>query len=165
VEIKRVCCFWDTALDRAAVTAVDPATGDSPLGVYVANRDEKTIAPFIVPGKSPTWFNIKHLSRYVMHNLVCKGSTQEDKFSLAFQYGVTLAENVVDANNQIVNQVAPTGKTGDTSYWTNADLELFSEAEILEVGAVVYNTSFLAPRAVIRYALPFTSQEITALLQ
>lgn len=140
MEPKKVMCWFDTAIERRAMVALPDGT--IPLRKYINTRDEKDIVDYLIPGVTPTRFNINRLSRAVMNNTVLKEPSEQEKNRLCFTYGVLGIEGVVLDDGRVTN-LAPSGVVGDMRYWTQADLEQLSPAEVQEIGFVVYQYSFL----------------------
>lgn len=146
------------------VSVNDPAidTERMPLETmvkYIETRDEKLVLPFIRPGGQPTWFHIREIPRRLMTRFVQSAAAVESmRNEHAFRAGVLTVENLHQEDGPVRSSwKAP--RTEDDVIPEDVLEQRFSPSEVDEVGAVVWNHSFLARRMRRTYRLPHTSRE------
>lgn len=160
----KIIVSYDTAIDHARA-CVPGNGGKSPLDVYIETRDLAIIQPFIIPAETPTYFNIKPLSRALARRIARAQINEFDSHTLSFQYGVTSVENHVDDSGQLIPLWKPTGVVGEQSLVTDEELDLFSLGQVREIGSVIYQLSFLDHKSCKKLQLPLGSRERLAAIQ
>lgn len=159
-NLKAVCMFDPGCAGVPAETMME----------YVRTRKIELVKPYFTAANPPTVYLYRRLSRSIMDRYVDVQSGDESKAVAAFQYGVTGAEQLreQDGNRR---EWKPTGKTatpeGEIPTLTDKEMEsdLFSRAEQVEIGTVIYNASFL-PRWIERgYLVPPSSVSLWARLE
>jgi hypothetical protein len=132
---------------------------------YGRTRDMKVIERYISPQDRPTFYYHRKLPRSVMDRYVDTQPSDEGKAVAAFQYGVYRVDNRREDDGARVNW-EPSGsvqtRDGDIRTLTDAEMELFSRAEQIEIGNVVWNASFLPGWIERGYPLPPTSLALWA---
>lgn len=147
------------------VSVNDPAIDTERMPIetmlkYIETRDEKLILPFVRPGGQPTWFHIREIPRRLMTRFVQSASAVPSmRNEHAFRAGVSLVENLHQDDGPFLVSWEPP-KTSDDVIDEDALEQRFSPAEVEEVGAVIWNHSFLARRMRRTYQLPHSSREI-----
>lgn len=147
------------------VSVNDPAIDTERMPIetmlkYIETRDEKLIAPFMRAGEQPTWFHIREIPRRLMTRFVQSASAVPSmRNEHAFRAGVTVVENVhQDDGPFLTSWELP--RTNDDVVTEETLEQRFSPSEVDEIGAVIWNHSFLARRMRRTYQLPHTSREV-----
>ena len=154
--LKTVCIF-DPAIAKAV-----PA---EELIAYARSRKYADIEKYITKGDPPAVYHYRRLSRSVMDRYVDVQPSDEGKSAAAFQYGL-LSVDMKREDDGTRIAFAPTGKTstpdGDIPTLNDKELALFSRAEHVEIGTVIWNASFLPPWFAQPYPVPGSSLALWA---
>ena len=134
------CC--DPAIDTQKIT-------DAGMLEYITARDVSKLP--IKYGHRATRFVLKQITQQDMLGFVMHGATNEEKHARAFRASVDSVQGAWINGRQESEPWCPTDRR---SPMTAAECELFSLAEILDVGGVAWARSFLGQRIAARYALP-----------
>ena len=161
-QLRKVITCYDTAIDFARAGALDPNTKKVPLAEYIANRDYSIIEPYLLPAELPTVFYIKTLSRELVRRIARLSVNEYTNNEIAFQYGVASVENHVDDGGRTIPNWKPSAVVNNAPFVGDDELNLFSVAQVNEIGAVIYQLSFLEKRMHGRLQLPRTSRELLA---
>ncbi len=154
--LKAVCIF-----DPAIANAVP----SEELVAYARSRNLKDIERYIKKADPPATYHYRRLSRSIMDRFVDVQPSDEGKATAAFQYGLTRVDMKREDDGARVNW-QPTGKTGapdgEIVTLTDKEMELFSRAEHIEIGTVIWNASFLPPWIERGYPVPGSSLSLWA---
>lgn len=135
-----VIAACDDAIDTAKITDVE-------MLAYITGRDVSKLP--IKVGQQPTRFILRPITQRDMLGFVMLGATNEDKHARAFRASVDSVQGAwVDG---VQCSWAPADRRAPM---TPEECEVFSLAEVLDVGGVAWARSFLAKRIAPRYALP-----------
>lgn len=157
---RKIITAYDTAIDFARATVLDSKSGKVPLAEYISAREYSVIEPFLLPAEMPTIFNIQILSRELVRRIARFSTNEYSNHEVAFQYGVVSVENHVDDEGRLIQNWKPGGVANGAPYITDDELNLFSVAQVNEIGAVIYQLSFLERKTHSKLHLPRTSREL-----
>lgn len=112
------------------------ATSPDELASYAITREESKLR--FKPGKAPLRFHYKRLRQRQLVDYVERGTSDADKAYRSFACAVFEVHNYKDGVWRPLNSDRP-------NYYamTEAEMELFEWAHIMEVGAVIYARSTL----------------------
>ncbi len=124
--------------------AIDPDNSD--VDKYSRERDPSLLK--FLPGERPAIFHTIRLPTSVVLRSVERMNTEAEKFTMAFMFGVVKVENFVEEGRREPYTWAPeetiaTPSAGKLSAITEEEMNLFTPAEILDVGSVIYQRAFL----------------------
>lgn len=143
---------------QVVISVLDPAIDTESMTVdemmkYAETRDVSKIR--IKAGAKPTRYHTREIRHDVMESYVMAAGTDAERYRRAFLCGVVKVENLLQRDGSILPDWTPTN-IGKLAAMPDADAERFSAAERQEIGLVVFDRSFLAPRTVLAYRLPPT---------
>lgn len=138
-----VVCAVDPAIDTEAMTAAE-------AWAYVRDRKVETLR--FKPGMKPTRFVIRHLTRSQRDDVMSTCATDAARNVRAFRYALVEAIDAYDADGGTF-RFAPSDTVGGVSL-DELDAEVFSSAEIQDIGGVAWARSFLGRRITPVYRLP-----------
>lgn len=145
----KAICLIDPNFDTEKLTAEQ-------MIKHIETRDFSIIDGKWVDGQRPTIFHVQEVPHHLWESYVEQGVNEAEKFSNAFKAGVFLVENVVCDDGVSLTKWEPQSKSkhGVRVPMTAEESKRFSPAERLEIGAVVYQHSFLARRIEVTFPLP-----------
>lgn len=144
IQVARI---WDSAFDRANTDAI---------AAYGVERCE---LPPCLPGKRPALFTISPIPRSLMRNYVESAENEAVRITRAFECAVSRVDDYKSFDGQELRAWTPTRANGNRGM-TDEELDLFSSADIAEIGAVAYLYNFLPPDVERTYQLPHSSRVV-----
>lgn len=142
---------------------MDPAidTESMPFGVmqeYIEKRDYNSIAKHIKPGMKPTVYHVRAVHHSMWETFVMAGGDHDDiKFRRAFICGVESVDDLYGRDGTAVNFVPTHNVPGVGKVFTEDEINArFFPNEVLEIGSVIFEHSFLHPRIALTWQLPST---------
>lgn len=145
------------------VYTMDPAidTESMPFEVmqeYIEKRDYNTIAPYFKPGMKPTVYHVRAVHHSMWETFVMAGGDHVDiRFRRAFLCGIDNVDDLYGRDGTSVNFEPTRNVPGVGKVFTEDEVNLrFSPGEVLEIGSVIYEHSFLHPRIALTWQLPST---------
>ena len=132
----------DPAIDTQQMT-------DAQMLDYITARDVSVLP--IKTGQRATRFVLRPITQSEMLGYVMQGATDAEKHARAFRASVDSVQGAWIDGRQQADAWAPADRRAPM---TSAECELFSLAEILDIGGVAWTRSFLGQRIAPRYALP-----------
>lgn len=132
--------MYDPAIDLSE----DPDTGKlaSNIAEFMQSRDLEHLK-FTA---EPSWFYLRPISRKAMLAFVMKGETDHDRFARAFMVSLDRVENFVGDDGEtlaVYTPSRPQSRDGSVDAIDAEAIEMFSITDILEIGAVAFQRSFL----------------------
>lgn len=131
------------------VSVLDPAL-DLTVPELVAYQRERDFATLrFLPGEKPTVFYVREVPHGLWESFVAAGDSEVERFRRAFAAGVEKVENLMQADGVALATWEPKSRLERLKVTVLSDEEchLFSPQEREEIGAVVYQHSFL-PRKI-----------------
>lgn len=151
-RLQIVVSVNDDALDTERMTHAE-------MRRYVEARDYDLVKDRIKPGRRLQQYHTREVTRRMLTRFVLEVPDEAERFERAFMCGVVEVKNVLQRDGSILPAWKPSTKDGNVS---EEDLERFPETDVMEVGSVILQRSFLAPRTVRAYQLPLTCQHALA---
>ncbi len=141
------------------VSYVDPTiaaqmTPDESLA-YVKTRDFKLVEPLIKP--DTTVFHCREVPHKFMASQVLAVEIDSIRYLRAFACGVTMVENLVQADGTTISKWSPTAAAGEQMSEKEV-FARFSAGEIAEIGEVIFANSFLHRKIVPTFLLQSSLQ-------
>lgn len=162
----KVITVYDTAINFDKATIIDPVTKKSPLNEYIATRDFSKIEPYLITGELPTIFHVARLTREMVRRISRIDVNDYTRAEFAFQYGLVRVENHVDDEGKTYPEWKPNGLqsfAGRTeTVVSDEEMNVFSVAQVTEIGSVIYQISFLERKMQGRLQLVPTSRALLA---
>lgn len=152
-DLLRVASIADTAIDTKAMS--EPGeSGRMLVTEYLENRDPDLVKA--VPGSKVTWFYTRRLRSGEFNTYVRTASTDQEQYQRAFAIGVVKIENFSEVGSKnVIPEYKPDGEgrqgQGSISYFTDDQLDAIAPAFIEEIGAVIWQRSFLAHMPEVSY--------------
>ena len=144
----------DDAIDTEAMTAKE-------IVRYYETRDINLLK--IKPGRKPQRYYTREVRQNLWESYVMAADTEAERYRRAFLCGVIRVTDVVQRNGeQTIEKFEPSG-IRERGCMLEEDAERFSASDRAEIGSVIWERSFLAPRTVRAYRLPPTCLQILAL--
>jgi hypothetical protein len=127
---------------------------------YVKTRDFKLLA--FHPGEKATVFHLTEVPHGLWESYVAATDNVHERYRRAFQCGVEKVENLVQPDGVALPSWAPNTRHErlGVNYISDEECQLFSPSEREEIGAVVYQHSFLARRIKHSFQLPPSLDEL-----
>lgn len=139
-----------------AVSVLDPALNLSipETLTYVQSRDFGTLK--FHPGEKPTVYHVTEVPHGLWEEYVAATDNVHERYRRAFQCGVERVENLVQPDGVAIPSWTPSTRHPRLGCVVMSDEEswLFPPHEREEIGAVVYQHSFLARRIKLSFQLP-----------
>lgn len=150
----KAICLIDPNFDTEKLTA-------DAMIEHIKSRDFAIVDGKWVDGKRPTIFHVQEVPHHLWESYVEQGVNEAEKCSNAFRAGVFLVENLVGDDDVALTKWEPQSKSkhGVRVPMTAEESARFSPADRLEIGAVVYQHSFLARRIAVTFQLPSSVHE------
>lgn len=147
-----VVCWSDPAIDYTTAAA------DGSGAAYMKTRDLVAHPPAYLPGIRPAVFTCKRLTREQIRDVRNRGS-DFDQYDAAFVYGVVKVRDLVHPDGVQREWHKPADGSGVDRPIPDAIMDggYFDEAEVREIGMVIWRRSFLAKRSGGHYPLPAIS--------
>lgn len=159
---RKIITAYDTAIDFDRASKLDAKTNRVPLVEYINTREYSVIEPYLLPAEKPTVFYAQTLSREIVRRIARYSTNEYSNHEIAFQYGVVSVENHVDDTGRLLANWKPGGIANNAPFITDDELNLFSVAQVNEIGSVIYQLSFLERKTHNKLQLPRTSRELLA---
>lgn len=140
----------DDAIETEAMTPAE-------MMAFIKSRDTKQLK--IRAGQQPARFICREVPNQLWESFVCATEVQAERYRRAFQCGVIEAKNIPQRVGGLIGSFTPAGMP-EALRMSDADLGRFSPHDREEIGYVIYERSFLAPRTVRAYQLLPSSQAI-----
>lgn len=143
-KLREVVRIYDSAIDVLNSETLE----------YARTRDVSLLK--FLPGKEPTRFKYRRLSRDQVLKYVDTAATENEKFVRAFACGVSRVDNYREGQSWEPAQVP--GKS-----WTlcsDRDLDAFGLSDLIEIGAVIYQESTGPLDSAPTYQLPQVSVRV-----
>ncbi len=130
---------------------------------YVKTRDFKLLA--FQPAEKPTVFHVTEVPHGLWESYVAATDNVHERYRRAFQCGVEQVGNLVQPDGVALPSWAPNTRHErlGVNYISDEECQLFSPSEREEIGAVVYQHSFLARRIKRSFQLPPSLEELLPL--
>ena len=144
-KIIEVVSVLDEAIDTESMPVED-------MLEYCRTRDVKRLK--FHPGKKPQRYFTREVKQRVWESYVMAADTDAERYRRAFLCGVVKVKNMLQRDGgQIVDEWVPAG-IPDAAAMREEDAERCSASDRAEIGLVIFERSFLAPRTVRSYRLP-----------
>jgi hypothetical protein len=147
------------------VSVLDPALNLSVPETfeYIAKRDFALLK--FHPGEKATVFHVTEVPHGLWEEYVAATDNVHERSRRAFQAGVERVENLVQPDGVALPSWAPNYRHPRLSIpmLSDEEAQLFSPQEREEIGAVVYQHSFLARRIKLSFQLPPSLVELLPL--
>ena len=140
----RVVSVLDPGIDTERMTMKE-------LRAYSDSRDIAKIEPFYKPGSLVTEYLCREVPHALWERFVMADDSQAAQFRRAFQAGIVSAKNLPQRDGTFVPSWSPP-RINDVA--TDESMERFSASDRTEIGLVIWQRSFLAPRTAPTYPLP-----------
>lgn len=148
----------DVALDTERITVDE-------IIKFMDTRDYAIVENKWKPGKMPTIFHCREVPHGLWESFVMLGRNEAEQHAYAFRAGVFKVENLYGDDNVSVGWEPAKPRDGSKSLAMSAEeAERFSPAERAEIGAVVFQHSFLPRRIVCTFPVPSSVRAISAKL-
>lgn len=146
--------LFDEAIDHETMQEQILDDGRSAWVAFMRTRENSLLKLF--PGTRPTVYHCRPLSLAERRQL--RALPEEDRWEAAFARAVTRVDNLVDQEGHPVESWVRDTKL-QTKPLGDAALErFFSEADIIDVGSVIWIRSFLGRNSQVSYLAPPTSR-------
>ena len=150
---ERIETIW--SLDpELATSKIDVAV----FGEFLRSRESLDTIRHAFSPNGPTLYTIREIPHQLWESFVERADTDEEKYRRAFMMGLVSVKNLYQADGSRL--LTWTGSrsmavdSGQIEVLSEADLKLFSPAERVEIGSVIYQHSFLARRITSCFLLP-----------
>lgn len=150
----RVVSVNDPAIDALSMTIDE-------MVEYRDKRDIKLIERFVRPGEKPAIFHITEVPRKIWTRYVMSAGTEAERFERCFLAGVRRVENLRQDDGTTM-PVYELPREQNSLAAREETLDRFWPSDVLEIGAVVWAHSFLAPGTRRSYPLPLMCLEALA---
>lgn len=149
-----------------AVSVMDPALNLSVKETwdYISTRDYSLVKTH--SGVKPTVFHVTEVPHGLWEEYVAAADNPRERHRRAFQSGVEKVENLVQPDGVALPSWSPSyrhPRLTNVVMMSDEECQLFSPAEREEIGAVVYQHSFLGRRIKLTYRLPPSLDELLPL--
>ena len=123
---------------------------------YVESRDYDLVKGRVKAGRKLQEYHTREIPRRLLTRFVLAVPDESERFERAFMCGVVEVKNVLQRDGSILPGWKPSTKDDHVS---EEDLARFSESDVMEIGSVILQRSFLAPRTVRVYRLPLMCRQ------
>lgn len=145
------------------VWTLDPAidTESMPFDVmkeFLKTRDINIVAKYFKPGMKPTVYHVRAVHHSMWESFVMAGGDHQDiRFRRAFVCGVEKVDDLYGRDGTAVNFEPTMNIAGVGKIFTDDEVNSrFSPSEVLEIGSVIFDHSFLPLRTELTWELPST---------
>lgn len=148
-----------------AVSVLDPSLNMSVKETveYVQTRDFGLLK--FHAGEKPTVYHVTEVPHGLWEEYVAATDNPHERYRRAFQCGVERVENLVQGDGVAIPSWTPAGRHPrlQVTVMTDEECQLFAPHEREEIGAVIYQHSFLARRINLTFQLPPSLAEVLPL--
>jgi len=122
---------------------------------YVETRDIKLIAQYVKPGMKPITYHVRAVHHSMWEGYVMAGGDHESvKYRRAFMCGIDRVEDLPSKDGTTIT-LEPKLKIGAIKVFTEDEInDRFAPSEVLEIGSVIFQHSFLPLRNTLTWELP-----------
>ena len=154
-DTLQVICTFDPALDTERMTVED-------MNAYIKTRDRQHVK--LRPSAHPTVYVVREIPRAIMFDYVMVAAEESSRAARAFMAGVESVRDLYQDDGVRLDTFRGTGTMDAGSRkietFSARELERFSPAEVMEVGAAAWYHSFLPRRIDDGLRAPLTSYDL-----